>query len=79
MQPAYPVPSLFGLMVFRMGRTSRKLLLDDTSRDYTYMKGNGWFESAFYYPTHLGPLMVAAGKLFDWAGTRLAANRFGSR
>jgi multimeric flavodoxin WrbA len=78
-QPAYPAPSLFALMVFRMGRTSRKLLLDDTSRDYTYMRDKGWFASDYYYPTHVGPLKAAAGKLFDWAGTRLAASRFGNR
>jgi len=43
------------------------------------MKDNGWFESDYYYPTHVGPLRAAAGKLFDWAGARLAASRFGNR
>src|SRR5512139_2230469 len=33
-KPAYPVPTLFKLMAFRMGRTSMRLELDDSSRDY---------------------------------------------
>jgi multimeric flavodoxin WrbA len=74
-QPAYTSPSLLGLMLFRMGRTSRKLMLDDTSRDYTYFREKGWFESDYYYPIHLGPFKTATGKLFDWVGARLTKTR----
>ena len=64
-RPAYPEPSWFMLMGFRMGRTSIRQLLDDRSRDYTYYAEKGWLESDYFYPTHLSPLKKAAGKLFD--------------
>ncbi len=52
-------------MIFRMGRTSMLQMLDDRSRDYQYYTEMGWFESDYFYPTHLGLLGKAAGKLFD--------------
>ena len=64
-KPAYPVPSLFKLMGFRMGRTTIHQMLDDRSRDYRYYAEKGWLESDYYYPTHLGALKKAAGNLFD--------------
>jgi multimeric flavodoxin WrbA len=64
-KPAYPAATLFGLMMFRMGRTKVQLELDDTYRDYTYYAEKGWFESDYYYPTHMGVLMKGAGKFFD--------------
>jgi multimeric flavodoxin WrbA len=64
-RPGYPVPTLFKLMLFRLGRTSMRLELDDSSRDYTYYAGKGWFESDYYYPTRLGVLKKGAGRLFD--------------
>ena len=64
-KPAYPVPSLFMLMGFRMGRATIKEKLDDTSRDYRYYANKGWFESDYYYSTDLGPLKKVAGKLFE--------------
>ena len=69
LQPVHPKPSLFGLMMFRMGRTGFKLSLGKDKRDYTYYRDQGWFESDYFYPTHLGPFKKAAGALFD----RLAA------
>jgi len=64
-KPAYPVPSLLKLMVFRMGRTTMYQMLDDRSRDFRYYADKGWFESDYYYPTRLSPLKKIAGKLFD--------------
>jgi multimeric flavodoxin WrbA len=64
-KPAFPVPAWDKLMIFRMGRTSMLQLLDDSSRDYRYYTEKGWFESDYFYPTHLGLLKTAAGKLFD--------------
>ncbi|MBN1421515.1 MAG: flavodoxin family protein [Planctomycetes bacterium] len=61
----HPVPTLFKLMGFRMGRTSMRLELDETNRDYTYYQEKGWFESDYFYPTRLGVLKKAAGRLFD--------------
>jgi multimeric flavodoxin WrbA len=74
-KPAYPVPTLFKLMAFRMGRTSMRLELDDSSRDYTYYKDKGWFESDYYYPTRLGILKKLAGSLFDSIATRMTRKR----
>jgi multimeric flavodoxin WrbA len=71
----YPVPTLFKLMAFRMGRTSIRLELDDSSRDYTYYKDKGWFESDYFYPVRLGTLKKLAGSLFDSIQTRMTKNR----
>ena len=65
MKPAYPVPTLLKLMAFRMGRTSVRLELDDSSRDYVYYKEKGWFKSDYFYPTRLGALKKVVGSLFD--------------
>jgi len=61
----YPTPSLFELMIFRMARTTRKIMLDENFRDYTYFMENGWFEADYYYPVKINPLKKLAGKLFD--------------
>lgn len=65
-KPAYPAPSIFQLMIFRMGRSSIKLMLGDDNRDYTYYRDRGWFDSDYFYPTKLGLLKKAAGATFDW-------------
>jgi hypothetical protein len=62
-------------MLFRMSRTSMKLMLDGRSRDYTYYTDKGWFESDYYYSTRLGALKKAAGKLFDSVAGSMAGNR----
>ena len=71
----YPVPTLFELIVFRMGRTSMRLELDDTNYDYRYYRDKGWFESDYYYPVRLGVLKKAIGSLFDWVQVRMTKNR----
>ncbi|HNS52132.1 MAG TPA: flavodoxin family protein [Anaerolineae bacterium] len=63
--PGYPAPSLLMLMGFRMARTSIRLELDDSSRDYQYFAEKGWLESDYSYPTHLGSLKKGSGKVFD--------------
>jgi len=75
MKPGLSTPTLTKLMVFRMGRTNMKLLLDDGCRDYGYYRDKGWFESDYYYPTRLGVLKKAAGGLFDSIGSRMAKSR----
>ncbi len=75
MKPAYPAPSLLKLWGFRMGRTSIRLMLDNSNRDYSYYREKGWFESDYYYPTHLGVLRKAAGSLFDSMATRSAKKK----
>jgi len=64
-KPAYPVPTLFQLMVFRIGRTTVKQKADPRSLDYRYYADKGWLESDYYYPTRLSPLKKAAGNLLD--------------
>jgi multimeric flavodoxin WrbA len=66
-----PIPTIFKLMIFRMSRTSVKLLLNESWRDYTYYKNNGWFESDYYYPTQLNPLKKMLGNLFDFLFTHI--------
>jgi multimeric flavodoxin WrbA len=75
MKPAYPAPSLLKLLLFRMARTSMKLMLDGGARDYRYYADQGWFESDFYYPVRLNVLKKAAGALFDWFAARMAKRR----
>lgn len=58
-------PSWFWLAGFRSGRTKMRLELDETSFDYCYYRDKGWFESDYFYPTRLGPLKKAAGRLID--------------
>ena len=64
-KPSLSAPSLFKLMIFRMSRTSIKLMLDESWRDYVYYRKKGWFESDYYYPTRLGVLKKSAGRFFD--------------
>jgi len=75
LKPAYPVPTLFKLWIFRMARRSIGLELNDNDRDYRYYKDKGWFESDYYYPTRLGALKKVAGSLFDSIQTRMTRNR----
>jgi len=70
-KPAYPVPSIFWLMAFRMARTSIKQTLSEDKRDHVYYRDRGWFESDYYYPTKLGPFKKAAGAAFDWMAARI--------
>lgn len=74
-ESAYPPPSIFQLMIFRMSRTSMKLLLEDPNRDFTYYRDRGWFDSSFYYPIRLNPFKRAAGAAFDWMANRMVAQR----
>jgi NAD(P)H-dependent FMN reductase len=69
-QEPYPVPSLFKLCAFRAARTSMHVMLDDTSRDYTYYRDKGWFGSDYYYPTRLNLFKKAAGSLIDYTTSR---------
>ncbi len=73
-QPPVPVPTLSKLMVFRMARTSIRLMLDETSRDFTYYREKGWFESDYFYPVRLGLFKNAAVRLFDCIASRRAKN-----
>jgi multimeric flavodoxin WrbA len=68
----YPAPSLLKLMVFRAGRSSMKLMLDESCKDYRHYKEKGWFEADYYYPVKLSPVKKLFGKIFDMMGVRMA-------
>jgi multimeric flavodoxin WrbA len=72
-KPAQPVPTFFQLMLFRMGRTTMKQQADAQSIDYQYFADQGWFTSAYYYPTQLGALKTVAGNLLDALAASLRA------
>jgi hypothetical protein len=81
MRDPYPVPSLIRLIGFRMGRTSMRLELDESSADRRYYADRGWFESDYFYPTRLGPVKKAAGRLAESVQARRTRKRlkqFGS-
>lgn len=61
-----PKPGLFDLMMFRMSRTRIQIVLDESFRDYTYYREQGWFKSDFFYPVKLNPVKKLLGKFFDW-------------
>ncbi len=67
----YPSPSLWWLMVFRIGRTSMKKMLDESWRDFTYYRDKGWFESDYFYPVKLNPFKRLTGNLFDKLAIKL--------
>jgi len=71
----YPTPSLFKLGMFRMGRSGVRAYAPRDQRDYAFYGEQGWFESDYYYPTHLGPVKKAFGAFFDWLGTNTSAFR----
>jgi multimeric flavodoxin WrbA len=68
----FPTPSLLFIMIFRMSRTSIRLMLDETWRDYQYYREEGWFESDYYYPVRLNPFKMLMGKLCDLIAARMA-------
>lgn len=70
--PAYPAPPWVNLFFFRMGRTMMRLETDDSYIDYRYYQERGWFESDYFYPTEMGVVKKAAGKLFDAAFATVA-------
>ncbi|MCX6550501.1 MAG: flavodoxin family protein [Acidobacteria bacterium] len=73
-RPSLPAPTFLHLMMFRMGRTKVRLLLDESWRDYTYYRDKGWFEADYFYPVRLSPFKKAAGHLFDYSAARSAKN-----
>jgi len=75
----YPNPTFFKLMIFRMSRTSIKLLLDESWRDYTYYKNDGWFVSNYYYPTQLNTIKKLAGNFFDFIFTRIYGKKVSTK
>lgn len=61
----YPSPSIIKLFLFRMARSSMKIMLNDSNMDYAYYLKNGWFESDYFYPVKLDFIKRQAGRFFD--------------
>jgi len=70
---AFPAPSLFRLMMFRISRTILRSVSTEF-RDYSYYQQKGWFCSDFYYPVSLGWGKKCMGFLFDRIGRIVAKN-----
>jgi multimeric flavodoxin WrbA len=71
----FPTPSLIKLFLFRMARSSMKVMLDENNRDYEFYMKNGWFESDYYYPVKLNPVKRLAGKFLDRRVAYVARNK----
>jgi multimeric flavodoxin WrbA len=70
-KPAYPVPTLYQLVMFRISRNAIKQKPSQESIDYRYYVDKGWLESEYYYPTHLSPLKKVAGHIFESMATTM--------
>jgi multimeric flavodoxin WrbA len=75
LRPQLPVPAFFKVWAFRAARTSMRVMLDDTSRDFTYYREKGWFDADYYYPTRLGVFSKATGSLVDSITASLTSRR----
>jgi multimeric flavodoxin WrbA len=75
MKNNFPVPAPFKLMIFRMGRMSIKLELDECSRDFRYYKEKGWFESDYFYPVKLNAAQKLTGVFFDAIAAKMTKKR----
>ena len=71
----FPTPSLIKLFLFRMARSSMKVMLNENNRDYEFYMKNGWFESDYYYPVKLNPVKRLAGKFLDRRVAYVARNK----
>ncbi len=74
-RPPLGEPTMLQLFGFRMARTSIRMEQPPHRPDPTYYREHGWFESAYYYPTKLGPLKRAAGAAFDRIAARSSKAR----
>jgi multimeric flavodoxin WrbA len=58
-------PSLLEVVLFRFGRNSVRIELDQTKADYRYYAERGWFVSDYFYPARLGVVKRSLGRLAD--------------
>ncbi|MGE5361663.1 MAG: flavodoxin family protein [Bacteroidales bacterium] len=73
------VPRLIEVVLFRMGRNSVRIELDETDADYKYYAERGWFDSPYFYPTHLGFVKRSVGRLADAYFARSIASKAAQR
>lgn len=70
----YVTASLLKITIFRLARSSMKIMLNENHKDYRYYKEQGWFDSEYYYPIQLNPFKKIIGKLSDSLGVKMAKN-----
>ena len=73
------VPGVVEVVLFRMGRNSVRIELDETAADYKYFAERGWFDSDFFYPTRLGFMKKSVGRLADAYFARSIASKAAQR
>lgn len=78
MRQKSPTPSFFRLMLFRLSRTSIRLMLDEKFQDYRHYRDKGWFESDYWHDVSLGLIKRLAGRFFDLMGERTVKQRLGA-
>jgi multimeric flavodoxin WrbA len=73
------VPVLIEVVLFRMGRNSVRIELNETDADYRYYAERGWFDSDYFYATRLGFVKRSVGRLADVYFARSIASRAARR
>ncbi|HOC17342.1 MAG TPA: flavodoxin family protein [Vicinamibacterales bacterium] len=73
------VPNLLEVVLFRLGRNSVRIELDEKEADYRFYAERGWFNSPYFYPTRLGPVKRTVGRLADVYFARSIASKKAAR
>ncbi|MBI9108277.1 MAG: flavodoxin family protein [Spirochaetales bacterium] len=66
----YRRPTFFEMLMFRLGRTRIKMMLDESYRDFIFYRDKGWFESEFYYPVKITFVKKIFGDAIDSVMTK---------
>ncbi len=64
-KPANQEPTLYQLIIFRIGRLTIKQEADRESIDFNYYSEKGWLTSSYYYPTHINLVKRFIGNMID--------------
>jgi multimeric flavodoxin WrbA len=72
-------PRLLEVILFRLGRNSVRIELDETKADYRYYAARGWFDSDYFYPTRMGVVKRSVGRLADTYFSRSIASNAAER
>ncbi len=64
-KPANAEPTLFQILIFRIGRSTIRQEADHGSVDYKYYADRGWINSDYYYPTSINLFKKITADLFE--------------
>ena len=64
-KPKNQEPSLYQLIIFRIGRSTIKQEADTGSVDFNYYAEKGWLTSPYYYPTRINPVKRFIANMID--------------